>query len=123
MLKVSLDGARKRQRAGLTSHILLQRGDTPTNNLAITWVVIEPGHKQEPHSHAPEQVYIVISGHGQMQVGEDFTSVKTGDLIYIPSNATHGIENIGSEKLVYLSASVPAFDLEALYDQGQLKGK
>ncbi len=85
--------------------------------------MIEPGHRQEPHSHAPEQVYVVIAGRGQMQVGEDFTSVKTGDLIYIPPNVTHGIENTSSEKLVYLSASVPAFDLKALYDQGQLKVK
>lgn len=123
MLKVSLDRAPKRQRAGLIAHILLQRGDTPSDNLAITWVEVEPGHRQEPHSHAPEQVYVVMTGSGQMQVGDDFTNVKAGDLVFISSNVTHGIENTGSGKLVYLSASVPAFDLEALYDRGQLKRK
>ena len=121
MQKANLSAAPKRIRPGLVSHILLQHGDTPTNNLAVTWVEVEPGHKQQSHSHAPEQAYIIVSGRGRMQVGTESSDVHAGELVFIPSNVAHGIENIGSEKLVYVSASVPAFDLEALYDRGQLK--
>lgn len=121
MLTASLDKSPKRQRAGLASHILLQHGDTPGNNLAITWVEVAPGHGQALHSHAPEQVYVVVAGRGRMRVGEEVAEVRAGELVFIPSNVTHGIENTGSESLVYISASVPAFDLEALYDSGQLK--
>lgn len=121
MLITSLDKSPKRQRAGLISHILLQHGDTLGNNLAITWVEVAPGHGQALHSHVPEQVYVVIAGKGRMRVGDDLADVKAGELVFIPSNVTHGIENTSSESLVYISASVPAFDLEALYDSGQLK--
>ena len=98
MLITSLDKSPKREREGLISHILLQHGDTPGNNLAITWVEVAPGHGQD-----------------------DLADAKAGELVFIPSNVTHGIENTSSESLVYISASVPAFDLEALYDSGQLK--
>lgn len=120
MKKTNLSEAPKRIRNGLVSYILLQHGDTKSNNLAITWVEIQAGHKQQPHSHTPEQAYIIIRGCGRMQVGTKFSDVNPGDLIFIPSDVTHGIENTGSEMLVYVSASVPAFDLEALYDSGQL---
>lgn len=121
MKKRTLAEAPRRIRNGLVSSILLQSGDTQKNNLALTWVEIEAGHRQVPHSHAPEQAYVIVSGRGRMQVGNDFSEVKPGDMIFIPSNEMHGIENNGTEKLVYLSAASPAFDLEALYDSGQLK--
>ncbi len=111
----------KRVRPGLVSHILLQSGDTPTNNLAVTWVEVEAGARQQPHSHPPEQTYVIVRGRGRMQVGAEFAEVQAGELVYIPSNIEHAIENTGTETLVYVSASVPAFDLEALYDSGQLK--
>jgi len=121
MQKAHLSAAPKRIRPGLVSHILLQHGDTPTNSLAITWVEVEPGHKQQQHSHSPEQAYVIVGGVGRMQVGSEFSDVHAGELVFIPANMTHSIENIGSDRLVYISASVPAFDLEALYDSGQLK--
>jgi mannose-6-phosphate isomerase-like protein (cupin superfamily) len=121
MQKTSLSTAPKRIRNGLVSYILLQHRNTHTNNLAITWVEVQPGHKQQLHSHTPEQIYVIISGSGRMQVGTEFSDVYTGDLVFVPSDVIHGIESIGSEKLVYVSASVPAFDLEALYDSGQLE--
>ena len=123
MKKTSISEAPKRIRNGLVSYILLQHGDTRSNQLAVTWVEIQAGHKQQPHSHTPEQAYIIVAGCGKMQVGDELSDVNPGDLIFIPSNVTHSIENTGSEMLVYVSASVPAFDLEALYDSGQLKTK
>lgn len=120
MKRTNLSEAPKRIRNGLVSYILLQHGDTQSNNLAITWVEIQPGHKQQPHSHTPEQAYIIILGRGRMIVGTEFFDVQPGDLIFIPSDVLHSIENTGSEMLVYVSASAPAFDLEALYDSGPL---
>jgi len=105
----------------LVSHILLQTGDTPNNNLAVTRVEVAPAARQQAHSHAPEQIYVILEGIGRMNVGSEVTAVHPGELIYIPSNVVHSIENTGDGKLIYLSVSVPAFDLEALYDTGQLR--
>jgi mannose-6-phosphate isomerase-like protein (cupin superfamily) len=112
--------AEKRDRKGLISYFLLERGDAGQDELAVTWVYIAPGKKQPLHSHAEQQVYVVIEGHGVVHVDEDSQSVKSGDLIYIPSNAVHGMENTGDTPLSYISAASPAFDLRQVYDRGPL---
>ena len=122
MFKKSLSESLKRIRPGLVSHILMQEGDTATNNLSIAWVEVEPGSRQQAHHHAPEQAYIVVSGRGRIKVGDETAEVQEGDLLYIPPNVEHAVENDGTEKLVYVSVTVPAFDIGALYDTGQLKG-
>jgi mannose-6-phosphate isomerase-like protein (cupin superfamily) len=121
MYKKGLSESPKRIRPGLVSHILLQAGDTSTDNLAIAWVTVEPGSVQQPHHHVPEQAYVVVSGQGRIKVGPDIADVKSGDLVYVPSNAEHAVENTGTEKLIYVSVAVPALDIEAMYDTGQLK--
>ena len=104
------------EREGLLSHLLLQEGDIPDGKLAITWVDIKPGSGQRPHQHFPEQVYVIIKGKGRMRVGDEEQEVVKGDLVYIPSNVTHGIKNLLDEKLTYLSASTPAFNIKNFYD-------
>ena len=121
MFKKGLSESPKRIRPGLVSHILLQSGDTSTDNLAIAWVMVEPGATQQPHHHVPEQSYVVVSGQGRIQVDSEIADVKAGDLVYVPSNAEHAVENVGTEMLIYVSVAVPALDIEAMYDTGQLK--
>lgn len=121
MFKRSLTESPKRIRPGLVSHILLQAGDTPTDNLSIARVEVEPNSHQQPHHHLPEQAYIIVNGNGRIKVGSEIADVQAGDLLYIPSNVEHAVENPGPEKLIYISVTVPAFDIEALYDTGQLK--
>jgi mannose-6-phosphate isomerase-like protein (cupin superfamily) len=117
----NISDAPQRRRAGLVSHILLQRGDVAGSNLAVTWVDVEPGDAQRPHSHAPEQVYVVVRGRGLMMVGTERRGVHVGDLVHVPPEAPHAIQNTGDEMLTYISAASPALDLESLYDTGELK--
>ena len=121
MFKKGLSESPKRIRPGLVSHILLQSGDTSTDNLAIAWVMVEPGAAQQPHHHVPEQAYVVVSGQGRIKVGSNIANVMSGDLVYVPSNAEHAVENVGTERLIYVSVAVPALDIEAMYDTGQLR--
>jgi len=121
MFKRSLADSPKRIRPGLVSCILLQSGDTPTDNLSIARVEVESNSHQEPHHHVPEQAYIIVNGNGRIKVGSEIADVQAGDLLYIPSNVEHAVENAGPEKLIYFSVTVPAFDIEALYDKGRLK--
>jgi mannose-6-phosphate isomerase-like protein (cupin superfamily) len=66
------------------------------------------------------QVYVIVQGSGIMHVGGEIQPVQAGDLIYIPSNAEHGIENNTAEPLSYVSAATPAMNLRAAYDRGAL---
>ncbi|MCA1717968.1 MAG: cupin domain-containing protein [Actinobacteria bacterium] len=102
-----------RDRSGLVSHILLQRGDPPEAGIAATWVGVAPGSRQRLHGHPSEQVYVITAGRGWMLVGEEEREAGAGELVYVPSGAVHGIENV--------SAATPALDAEAAYDAGQLR--
>jgi mannose-6-phosphate isomerase-like protein (cupin superfamily) len=112
--------APKRSLPGLLSVALLQEGDVSEADLTVTWVDVEPGSRQLPHSHPPQQVYLIVRGTGRMQVGDERREVRAGDLVFIPPGATHGIENTGGETLSYLSAATPAFRVTDLYDEGDL---
>ncbi len=118
MYTAEVGAAPSRERGGLRSNLLLDSGDVAGSGLAVTWVEVEPGGAQDPHSHPPEQVYVIVSGRGLMRVGSERREVDAGTLVRIPPSAPHGIENIGSETLVYVSAATPAFGLAAAYDSG-----
>lgn len=107
-----------RERKGLVSHFLLDATGVADTPLAVTWVEVDPGARQLPHHHPQTQVYVIISGSGLMRVGDEVQPVGVGDLVYVPSNAQHGIENTGNEMLSYVSAATPVIDLAAAYDRG-----
>ena len=107
----------QREYHGLRSHIFLQQGDPPGTNLAVTWVEVPPGARQMLHQHPPEQVDVIVAGTGHMRVGEEEEDVGTGDLISIPPNVVHAIENRSQEMPSYVSAATPAFDIALYYDQ------
>jgi mannose-6-phosphate isomerase-like protein (cupin superfamily) len=115
-----LSTAPKRELDGLVSHILLEEGDAPGGELSITWVDVEPGGEQKPHSHGPQQVYVITRGAGRMRVGEEEREVREGQMVFIPPETEHGIVNTGNDVLTYVSAATPAFPVTDLYDAGQL---
>jgi mannose-6-phosphate isomerase-like protein (cupin superfamily) len=115
-----LSSATKREVDGLVSHILLEEGDAPGGELSVTWVDVEPGSEQKPHSHGPQQVYVIIRGTGRMKVGDDERDVGVGHMVFIPPSTEHGIVNTGDDVLTYVSAATPAFPVTELYDAGQL---
>ena len=123
MFKRNRSEAPWRERDGLVSRVLLHEGDPPETRLMVTWVDVEPGSAQRPHSHAPEQVYVILRGEGKMMVGGEERLVGEGDLIHIPPDTEHGIENSSDGVLTYVSAATPAADWEAFYDSGPLRAR
>lgn len=116
----SLFDAPRKTLPGLSSHILLKRGDVEDARLAVTWVEVQPGAAQKPHAHAQEQIYVVVAGRGVMHIGADRQAVAKGDLVYIPPHEEHYVENTGGKRLSYVSAATPAFsasDIDAFYDR------
>ena len=120
MYASDLSSAPTREIDGLVSHILLEEGDAPGGELSVTWVDVEPGSEQKPHSHGPQQVYVITRGQGRMRVGDEEHDVREGHMVFIPPNTEHGIVNTGEGALTYVSAATPAFPVTDLYDAGQL---
>jgi mannose-6-phosphate isomerase-like protein (cupin superfamily) len=119
MFTAELKDVPARQRGRLVSYLLLQKGQQETE-MTVTWVDIEPGGEQRVHRHAPQQVYVIVAGEGRMRVGDEERDVGRGELVFIPSATDHGIVNAGQDRLTYISAATPAFDLEVVYDEGEL---
>lgn len=108
----TLDQSPQNHRGGQVSHLLLAQGQFGVENLAVTWVEGEPGSEQAVHSHdGKEQVYIIVQGRGAMRVGDEVEEVGPGTAILVPPGASHSIRNIGEERLIYVSATSPPFEI------------
>jgi mannose-6-phosphate isomerase-like protein (cupin superfamily) len=105
---------RYRRPEGITSFLLASPRTCTSKHLTTTLVELEVGGSQRIHSHAPEQVYFILAGSGEMTVGTETRQVGPGDCVFIPSGSPHGIVNRGSEPLRYFSAAAPAFTPEEL---------
>jgi mannose-6-phosphate isomerase-like protein (cupin superfamily) len=92
--------------------MLISPLNSSTQNLSIQISEIPVDSEQPVHSHQPEQCYYIIKGKGRMTLGADTEEVQAGDAIYVPSNSMHGIKNIGTCALEYLTANSPAFSPE-----------
>lgn len=106
---------------GITSYLLASPRTADARHLTTTLVEIVPGGSQRIHSHEPEQVYFILEGSGIMTVGDETARVRSGDCVFVPSGAPHGLENDGGGLLRYFSAAAPAFDralLESLWPLG-----
>jgi mannose-6-phosphate isomerase-like protein (cupin superfamily) len=115
-----LDDSPRHHRGGQVSYLLLTAGDAGSQELSVTWVEGEPGSEQERHAHSrAEQVYVIVAGRGLMRVAGEEEAVGPGTLVFVPKGALHSMRNLGTEKLVYVSATSPPFSaklIEALYE-------
>jgi quercetin dioxygenase-like cupin family protein len=59
------------------------------NHVMVTRIEYEPGASVEPHGHPAEQINIVIEGSMCWTVDDEEQAVGPGDVVVIPSNATH----------------------------------
>ena len=87
-----------------------------TNSKGVTCGVAEvsPGASEEglkPHKHLPAEVYYILRGKGVVTIDDVAYDVSEGTVVFIPSNAIHGIENSGSDVLKFFySFGVDSFE-------------
>lgn len=81
-------------------------------NFSLGVVELEPNGGQVPwHNQEQEEVYLVISGEGEMCLGEERYPLRTGQLVFIPPNEFHQLTNMGDEPLTMLYCYGPAGDV------------
>jgi quercetin dioxygenase-like cupin family protein len=77
--------------------------------------VLKPGSKHDihRHPHAEEWEY-VVSGTAIKHVGDDSVRLATGDVVFVPANVFHGLENASdTEPVVTVWGYSGAATLEA----------
>ena len=63
---------------------------------------LEPGKKLEGHVDSMEEIYILQTGKGRMQVEKEVREVNPGDAIHIPIGQFHELTNTGEQALTIL---------------------
>ena len=93
--------------------------------LSIALARVKPGVTTSAHHLVDvDEIYIIISGEGQVDVGDlKSTRVIAGDLIVIPADASQRISNIGETDLVFYCICTPKFTAECYRDEEKTKGK
>ncbi len=123
-----MDISRKRtalryERDGIVSYLLVSIVTTGSEHLTTSLVEVSPGGRQHVHSHDPEQCYYILEGEGLMTIGDETERVGARDCVFIPSNESHGLENVGDTILKYFSAAAPSFGRENLLTMWPLRSE
>ncbi|HEY83421.1 MAG TPA: cupin domain-containing protein [Dehalococcoidia bacterium] len=58
--------------------------------LMLSHVTLEPNSEAPLHSHAEEQMGIILDGEFEMTIGDETRLLKKGDMYLVPSGTTHG---------------------------------
>lgn len=56
-----------------------------------------------PHTHIQEEIILVLRGHVEMQMGDNFHEGDAGDLFFVTSNVPHALKNTGKEQCEYFA--------------------
>lgn len=92
----------------LTTQIMTQDIDTACHFVDMTIIPPHCSIGMHTHSLSNEEFYIVISGTGEMQVGQEFFPVSSGHVIANPRGGTHGLRNSGEEDLKLVVIEIPS---------------
>lgn len=84
----------------ITWHTLFSHPQTPSSDLSAGIALCPPrtGHLCV-HRHQQAEIYHILEGEGEVTIEDTTTRVAKGSSVFIPSNAKHGIVNVGVENL------------------------
>ena len=88
----------------------------------VEWYRLPPGAVNFPHhAHAAQwEMYLFVSGSGQVRGPEETCEVTEGDFLMFPPNEAHSVINTGKEDLVfYVIADQPRADVISYPDTGK----
>ena len=77
----------------------------------------DPGSGIPPHVHQNEdEVFHVLSGKIDMTIGEEMTTLNSGDLIFCPRGIPHSFKVVGDQKARVMLSIFPA-GLENMFEE------
>lgn len=90
---------------------------------SLAHAVVPVGETSLDHALTTSEVYYILSGQGEMHIGDEVRAVGPGDAIYIPPQARQFIHNTGQEPLVFLCIVDPAWqpEQETVYGNSGVK--
>lgn len=80
-----------------------------SDNMSIAYAIITGKAKRHMHK-VMEEVYFIEKGYGRLHLGEETLQVRKDDIIPIPKNVYHYLENPYPEPLEVLVVTHPRYD-------------
>lgn len=75
---------------------------------SLAHITLPPGTASLKHFHPfVEESYAILTGQGQVLIGEQEYPVHPGDVISIPVHTVHQIRNTGTSDLTFMAVCVP----------------
>jgi mannose-6-phosphate isomerase-like protein (cupin superfamily) len=94
---------------GSTIRVLLDAGLGGARNQSLAEATLVPGQATERHYHAEtEEIYVVLTGRGEMELDGERRAVAPGEAILIPPGAWHQIR-AGDAELRFLCCCAPPY--------------
>lgn len=83
---------------------LFDRQTTMLNRFDIHVTQLNPGFKShDPHTHANEEIILMLDGNAEMQIGTDHQKANPGDVVLLNSMVLHNLTNIGTVPCLYFA--------------------
>lgn len=76
---------------------------------SLAHATVKPGDASTEHVLRTTEIYFILSGSGEMHIGDEVAQVGPGQLVYIPPEKTQHIRNIGNADLTFLCVVDPAW--------------
>jgi len=92
---------RYRAHGGGIAHMILDTRHLQTV-MFLAHASLAPGRKLAGHVDPMEEIYIIQSGQGRIQVEDDLCEVMAGDAVHIPVGHFHELTNTGEGDLTLL---------------------
>lgn len=68
-----------------------------------TYCQVEPGGFTARHNHHENETFLILSGRGRIQIGDEVAALSAGDVVLIPGLSQHRLDNTGAEPLRFIS--------------------
>jgi mannose-6-phosphate isomerase-like protein (cupin superfamily) len=96
----------------LTKNVVGGASPIQATNFSLGYVTLDPNGGQVPwHNQNQEEIYFVVEGSGEMCLGEERTTLSTGQAVYIPCGVFHQLTNTGDTPLRMIYCYGPAGDV------------
>jgi len=90
---------------------LVDRTNSSITQCSLAEEILPVGKKVLKHSHKEtEEIYYILEGAGEMNVGDEVVKICAGDAVFIPKNHAHTLENTGATAMKILLVCGPAHD-------------
>jgi len=81
--------------------------------------IFDVGGYTPPNQHrAAEEVFVVLHGQGEANLGEEVMSIQPGSVLLLRPGHAHAVRNTGTTRLYCLTTMVPDEDFAKLITSG-----